>query len=59
MSQIAANALFTTLFSLTDVRALLRETAPYHEFDEDQKAAAAKPLTSFKKQIAILEEEML
>ena len=33
--------------------------SPYHEFDEDQKAAAAKPLTSFKKQIAILEEELL
>lgn len=59
MSQRAADALFTALFSLTDVRVLLRETAPYHEFDEDQKAAAAKSLASVKKQIAILEEELL
>ena len=59
MSQRAADALFTALFSLTDIRALLRETAPTHEFDESQKTAAAKALASVKKQIAILEEEML
>lgn len=59
MSQRAADALFTALFSLTDVRALLRETAPSHEFDESQKTAAAKSLASVKKQITILEEELL
>jgi hypothetical protein len=59
MSQRDADALFTAMFSLTDVRALLRETAPSHEFDESQKTAAAKSLASVKKQIAILEEELL
>ena len=59
MSQRAADALFTALFSLTDIRALLRETAPTHEFDESHKTAAANALASVKKQIAILEEELL
>lgn len=59
MSQRAADALFTALFSLTDVRALLRETAPSHEFDEVQKIAAEKAIASVKKQIAILEEELV
>ncbi|MDU9376855.1 hypothetical protein McpSp1_14900 [Methanocorpusculaceae archaeon Sp1] len=59
MSQRAAEALFTALFSLTDIRALLRETAPSHEFDDAQKADAQKYLTAVKKQIAILEEELL
>lgn len=59
MSQRAADALFTALFSLTDVRALLRETAPSHELDEAQKTAAEEALASVKKQIATLEEELL
>ncbi len=59
MSQRAAEALFTALFSLTDVRALLRETAPSHELDDAQKALAAKAFASVQKQLAILEEELL
>lgn len=59
MSQRAADAVFNALFSLTDIRYLLRETAPKHELDTDQKAKAEKTLASIKKQIAILEEELL
>jgi hypothetical protein len=59
MPQRAADALFHALFSLTDVRSILRETAPSHELDEEQKAKAGLALASVKKQIAILEEELL
>lgn len=59
MSQRAADALFTALFSLTDIRALLRETAPQHDLDDTQKAQAAKALVSIRKQLTILEEELL
>lgn len=59
MPERAADALFNALFSLTDIRALLRETAPLHKLDETEKAQAEKALISIKKQIAILEEELL
>ncbi|HJJ92274.1 MAG TPA: hypothetical protein O0X64_00410 [Methanocorpusculum sp.] len=59
MPKRVTNALFTALFSLTDVRALLRETAPSHKLDEAQKETITKSLAIVKKQIAILEEELL
>lgn len=59
MSQRAADAVFQALFSLTDIRQILRKTAPDHQLDEEQKQKTAKALASVKKQIGIIEEELL
>lgn len=51
--------MFQAFFLLTDIRALFRRTAPSHQFDEAQKEEAAKIITKLKKQVEILEEEVL
>ena len=51
--------MFQAFFLLTDIRALYRLTAPAHQFDEAQKAEAAKIIEKLKKQVGILEEEVL
>jgi len=51
--------MFQALFLLTDIRALFRRTAPDHRLDEKQREEAAKTIEKLKKQIAILEEEVL
>ncbi|MGC9435169.1 MAG: hypothetical protein ACP5C4_03650 [Methanomicrobiales archaeon] len=58
MSKRAVGAVFQALFLLTDIRALLRETAPGHVLDPGQKEQAARACEKIKKQIAILEEEL-
>ena len=47
------------MFILTDLRVMLRETAPTHEFDPEQKVSAAKLLDQLDKQVVILREELL
>ncbi|MDG6258113.1 MAG: hypothetical protein QCH35_11035 [Methanomicrobiaceae archaeon] len=59
MSQRAVDAVFQAMFLLTDIRALLRETAPDHLLDDEQKQQAARALEKAKKQIAILEKELV
>jgi hypothetical protein len=59
LSRRAVDAVFQAMFLLTDIRALLRETAPSHVLDADQKAKTAKILEKIKKQIAIIEQELI
>lgn len=59
MSKRAVDAVFQALFLLSDVRFLLRETAPRHDLDEEQKKRAATALEKVKRQVAILEEELV
>ncbi|MCM2466094.1 hypothetical protein [Methanoculleus oceani] len=59
MSKRAVDAVFQALFLLSDLRFLLRETAPEHDLDEAQKARAAATLEKVKRQIVILEEELV
>jgi hypothetical protein len=59
LSRRAVDAVFQALFLMTDIRALLRETAPLHKLDDNQKAEAAKILEKMKKQVDILEKELL
>ncbi|NMA09739.1 hypothetical protein L21_1708 [Methanoculleus chikugoensis] len=59
MSKRAVDAVFQALFLLSDVRFLLRETTPGHDLDEAQKARAATTLDKVKRQVAILEEELI
>jgi hypothetical protein len=59
VSKRASDAVFQAMFILTDLRVMLRETAPTHEFDPEQKASAAKLLVQLEKQVVILREELL
>ncbi|HDS63063.1 MAG TPA: hypothetical protein ENN52_02830 [Methanofollis liminatans] len=59
MTQRSVDAIFQALFLLTDLRALMRETAPLHDLDEEQRAKAAKAVEKLKKQIGILEQELV
>jgi hypothetical protein len=59
MSRRAVEAVFQALFLLTDIRALMRETAPSHELSAEQKERVATIIEKAKKQMRILEEELL
>lgn len=59
MSQRAVDAVFQGLFSLTDIRSILRVTAPSHQLNDDEKKKVEKALASVEKQIAILRGELL
>ncbi|TAJ44262.1 hypothetical protein [Methanofollis fontis] len=59
MTQRAVEAIFQALFLLTDLRVMMRETAPSHELAEERRAKAAKTIEKLKKQIGILEQEVL
>ena len=59
MSKRAVDAVFQALFILSDIRFLLRETAPQHDLDEAQKKRAASSIEKVKRQIAIIEEELM
>jgi hypothetical protein len=49
------DALFEALFALTDLRVLLRETAPLHAFDEEQRAQAQEFVARAKEALSKLE----
>ncbi len=59
MSQRATDALFQSLFLLTDIRAILRKTAPLHLLSAEEKKEAEKILSGVKRQVEILEEELV
>jgi hypothetical protein len=50
---------FQALYTLTDIRVILRETAPVHELDEKQRAQAMRLLENLERQVASLKQEML
>ncbi|MDI6866678.1 hypothetical protein [Methanoculleus sp.] len=59
MSKRAVDAVFQALFLLSDIRFLLRETAPDHELDEGERERAATILEKVRRQVTILEEELV
>jgi hypothetical protein len=59
MSKRAVDMTFQALYTLTDLRVLLRETAPSHEFDKDQRAQALRLLENLENQVRSLKQEML
>lgn len=59
MSRRAVDAVFRGLFSLTDIRVILRGTAPLHELSEDDRRAVRGCLADLREQIGILEKELL
>ncbi|MDD1682602.1 MAG: hypothetical protein LUO98_02090 [Methanoregula sp.] len=59
MSKRAVDMTFQAIFTLTDLRVLLRETAPSHEFDADQRARAQRLLENLERQVGSIRQEML
>jgi hypothetical protein len=54
----AVDHVFEALFALTDLRVLLRETAPSHKLDEEQLSQASEALARAKNALEELEEEL-
>ncbi len=52
------NDVFEALFALTDLRMLLRETAPFHELNEEQRAHACEALNRAKTAVVRIEKEL-
>jgi hypothetical protein len=50
---------FQALYTLTDLRVILRETAPGHVLDETQRIQAHRLLENLERQVASLKQEML
>ena len=59
MSRRAVDAVFNGLFTLTDIRVILRRTAPLHDLSPEDRLAIRDHLSDLKRQIGILEEELL
>jgi len=59
LSKRAVDILFQALYSLTDMRMILRETAPLHSLDNDQRIQAQRLLENLERQVASLKQEML
>jgi hypothetical protein len=58
MSKRAIDAVFEGLFLLTDIRVMLRETAPFHELDDVQKQRVSDLLKNLEKQAQVIREEL-
>jgi hypothetical protein len=59
MSKRAVDMTFQAIYTLTDLRAVFRETAPSHELDAEQRAQAQRLLDNLERQVASLQQEML
>jgi hypothetical protein len=59
LSKKTVDIVFQATFTLTDLRMILRETAPTHELDEKQRADAVRLLENLERQVGSLKQEML
>ena len=59
MSKRAIDTVFEALFTLTDLRVMLRDTAPFHELDDDEKKAAEEMIRTLEGDIKVLREELI
>lgn len=59
MTKRAIDAVFESMFILTDLRVLLRETAPLHELDPVQKESAKVLLADLQGKVDLLKEDLL
>jgi hypothetical protein len=59
MSKRAVDSVFQAMFLLTDLRVILRDTAPVHELDEDQQATVARTIAELEEQVKVIRKEMV
>jgi hypothetical protein len=59
LSKRAVDLIFSATYTLTDLRMILRETAPAHELDERQRTEATRLLENLERQVGSLKQEML
>jgi hypothetical protein len=59
VSKRAIDAVFEGMFLLTDIRAILRETAPLHDLDEEQRQRLGSLLDEIGRQVQVIREELL
>ena len=59
MSKRAVDSVFQALFLLTDLRVILRDTAPVHKLDEGQQDTVARTLAELEEQVKVIRKEML
>jgi hypothetical protein len=59
MSKRAVDLIFSATYLLTDLRMILRETAPAHELDVKQKAEVTRLLENLERQVGSLKAEMI
>ena len=59
MSKRAVDMVFQATYTLTDLRMILRETAPSHELDADQRVQVERLLDNLERQVSSLKQEML
>lgn len=59
LSKRAVDMTFQALYTLTDLRVILRETAPHHDLDEKQRAQVQRLLENLERQVGSLKQEML
>ncbi len=50
---------FQATYTLTDLRIILRQTAPSHELDAEQNIQARRLLDNLERQVTSLKQEML
>jgi hypothetical protein len=59
MSKRAVDMTFQAIFTLTDLRVLLRETAPAHGMDADQRVKAQRLIENLERQVGSIRQELL
>jgi len=59
VSKTAIDALFEAMFLLTDIRAILRKTAPHHRLGPGERKEVEILLSSLEKQVELLKRELL
>ncbi|HMA05597.1 MAG TPA: hypothetical protein VKO45_06685 [Methanomicrobiales archaeon] len=59
MSRRAVDAVFQGLFTLTDIRVILRRTAPLHRLSGADRSLVQGQIEDLRRQIGIIEEELL
>ncbi|MCX6694147.1 MAG: hypothetical protein NT074_06340 [Methanomicrobiales archaeon] len=59
MSRRAVESVFDALFTLTEIRALLRTTAPEHRFIPPERERAESLIRDLEDQVASIRKELL
>jgi hypothetical protein len=59
VSKEAVDSVFRAMFLLTDLRVVLRETAPSHTMDDNRKADVVQILDSLDAEVKKIRKEMV